>query len=335
MSAHSALKGSRLRRGLVTVTGLALAGAFIALGGAATAAPGPTADQVRQKINKLMSQLDRVDQQYDQSMVQLSTATTRLNMINRRLSQAQHSFEAMRLAITQIASAAYEQGDLNSTIAMLGTDNPQVVLDRADLLSHLSSDRRAQMSAFITAAKTLRDSQQQQRRTKAAIAQLEKQKAAQKAHLQHLVAKNRAELRKLTTPAPSTPSTPRTATTPVAGSGAARIAVQYALSKIGDPYVYGASGPSSFDCSGLVMAAWAAAGVSIPRTTYEQWSALPHVASSSIQPGDLLLYDAEGHVAIYVGNGNIVDAPQPGMTVEEIPMSTPWYASTFNGAVRP
>ncbi len=203
MSAHSALKGSRLRRGLVTVTGLALAGAFIALGGAATAAPGPTADQVRQKINKLMSQLDRVDQQYDQSMVQLSTATTRLNMINRRLSQAQHSFEAMRLAITQIASAAYEQGDLNSTIAMLGTDNPQVVLDRADLLSHLSSDRRAQMSAFITAAKTLRDSQQQQRRTKAAIAQLEKQKAAQKAHLQHLVAKNRAELRKLTTPAPS------------------------------------------------------------------------------------------------------------------------------------
>ena len=71
------------------------------------------------------------------------------------------------------------------------------------------------------------------------------------------------------------------------------------------------------------------------RDTYEQWAALPHIAASAIQPGDLLYYDGVGHVAIYVGDGYIIDAPQTGMDVEKIPMATPWYASTFVGAARP
>ena len=90
-----------------------------------------------------------------------------------------------------------------------------------------------------------------------------------------------------------------------------------------------------YDCSGLAQAAWAAAGVAIPRDTYEQWAALPHIATSAIQPGDLLYYDGEGHVAMYVGDGYIIDAPQTGMNVQKLPMNTGWYASTFDGAVRP
>jgi cell wall-associated NlpC family hydrolase len=99
--------------------------------------------------------------------------------------------------------------------------------------------------------------------------------------------------------------------------------------------VWGATGPNSYDCSGLVQAAWAAAGVSIPRTTYDQWAALPHISASAIQPGDLLFYEAEGHVAIYVGDGYIIDAPRTGLNVEKIPMNTSWYAANFDGAVRP
>ena len=90
-----------------------------------------------------------------------------------------------------------------------------------------------------------------------------------------------------------------------------------------------------FDCSGLAQAAWAAAGVAIPRDSYEQWAELPHVSLSSIEPGDLLIYNGEGHVAMYVGNGYIIDAPQTGMDVERIPMSTPWYADNLDGVVRP
>src|SRR6266536_2166026 len=248
VGAHPAPRASRLRRTVVTATGMAVAGAFIAFSGAATAAPSPTTNQVKQKISKLMSQLDAVAQQYDQSISELNSANARLAMISRKLGKAQ-----------------------------------------------------------------------------------------QRQHLRELLTKNQAELRKLTAPPPSATVSSGGGGLTYSGpaTGAARVAVQYALSKIGFPYVWGGTGPNGFDCSGLVMAAWAAAGVQIPRTTYEQWAALPHVPSSSIQPGDLLFYDAEGHVAIYVGGGKIVDAPEPGMNVEEIPMSSSWYAATFDGAARP
>ncbi len=243
MGAHPARRASRLRQIVVTVTGMAVAGAFIAYGGAATAAPSPTTNQVKQNISKLMSQLDAVAQQYDQSISELNSASARLTTISRKLGKAQRNFEAMRVAIAQIASAAYEQGGFNSATAMLASDDPQTVLDRADMLSHLSNDRRAQMSAFISAARTLRESQQTQQRTKTAITQLKMKKAAQRRHLRQLLAKNQAELRKLTAPPPPTTTSSGGGGLTYSGpaTGAARVAVQYALSKIGDPYVWGAA----------------------------------------------------------------------------------------------
>ena len=114
-------------------------------------------------------------------------------------------------------------------------------------------------------------------------------------------------------------------------------AAAFAVSKLGCPYVYGATGPcnAGYDCSGLAQAAWAAAGVSIPRTTYDDWASLPHVSMSSLVPGDLILFDGEGHVAMYVGDGKIVDAPHTGAVVEEISLSESWYAENEDGAVRP
>jgi cell wall-associated NlpC family hydrolase len=99
--------------------------------------------------------------------------------------------------------------------------------------------------------------------------------------------------------------------------------------------VWGATGPGSYDCSGLVMTAWANAGAQIPHTTYEQWAALPHVPSSAIRPGDLAFFDGEGHVAMYIGNGKYVDAPQSGQNVEVVPMSESWYAGNLDGYARP
>ena len=103
------------------------------------------------------------------------------------------------------------------------------------------------------------------------------------------------------------------------------------------PYVFGGTGPcaAGYDCSGLVQAAWASAGVSIPRDTYEQWAALPAVSSSNLQPGDLLFYNGIGHVAMYVGNGHIIDALNPTAGIQYNLTSASWYASTFDGARRP
>ena len=116
----------------------------------------------------------------------------------------------------------------------------------------------------------------------------------------------------------------------------AQKAVAFAYAQLGCPYVYGGTGPchQGYDCSGLALAAWAAAGVSIPRDSYEQWAGLPHVSMSSVEPGDLLLFNGEGHVGIYVGNGYLIDAPVPGQNVERVALQG-WYQQTLDGAVRP
>jgi cell wall-associated NlpC family hydrolase len=82
------------------------------------------------------------------------------------------------------------------------------------------------------------------------------------------------------------------------------------------------------------MSAWAAAGVSIPRTSYGQ-ATLPHVSTSNLQPGDILEFAGDGHVGIYVGGGMLIDAPQPGMNVEKVSLSSSWYQANLDAAVRP
>ncbi|MFJ9517986.1 C40 family peptidase [Kitasatospora sp. NPDC101801] len=94
-------------------------------------------------------------------------------------------------------------------------------------------------------------------------------------------------------------------------------AVAYALAHLGSPYVWGATGPAEFDCSGLTSRAWDAAGVTIPRTSQEQWAQLPRVPTGApLRPGDLVIYFAEAtHVGLYVGDGLVVHAPRPGTVV--------------------
>ncbi|MFJ2094548.1 NlpC/P60 family protein [Streptomyces sp. NPDC087901] len=101
-----------------------------------------------------------------------------------------------------------------------------------------------------------------------------------------------------------------------AATASGKKAVAFATSKIGLPYVWGAEGPRSYDCSGLTSQAWAAAGRPIPRTSQEQWRQLPHIAIKDLRPGDLIIYHSDAsHVGMYIGDGAIVHAPRPGRDV--------------------
>ena len=107
----------------------------------------------------------------------------------------------------------------------------------------------------------------------------------------------------------------------------AAAAVSYAYSKIGSPYVWGATGPNAFDCSGLTLAAYRAAGVSLPRTTYSQINAGPRIARSELRPGDLVFfYSGISHVGIYIGNGQMIHAPNPSAPVRVAPLDEMPYA---------
>ncbi len=134
-------------------------------------------------------------------------------------------------------------------------------------------------------------------------------------------------------PAPAPAAEPAAEPSPevsVSGRGAA--AVQYALAQVGDAYVYGAAGPSAFDCSGLMMMAWAQAGVSLPHSSSAQMSSGASVSQSSLAPGDLVFYYSPvSHVGMYIGNGQIVHAANPSSGVEVSPLNS----MPYSGAVRP
>ena len=118
----------------------------------------------------------------------------------------------------------------------------------------------------------------------------------------------------------------------VPASGRAAAAVAYAMAQVGDAYVWAATGPDAFDCSGLTMAAWAQAGVALPHSSSAQYSSGTRIAASDLQPGDLVFYYTPiSHVSMYIGNGMIVDAANPGAGVRVAEL----YSMPYVGAVRP
>jgi cell wall-associated NlpC family hydrolase len=136
------------------------------------------------------------------------------------------------------------------------------------------------------------------------------------------------------TPAPPrTPSPPAPAPPPnVPASSKAAIAVAYARAQLGKPYVFATAGPNTFDCSGLTMAAWAAAGVRMPHYSGSQATMFPKVSWDQLQPGDIVVFYADlHHVGLYIGNGLMIQAPQTGDVVK----ISPAWRTTFQWGVRP
>jgi cell wall-associated NlpC family hydrolase len=335
--------GSRFRRGIAIATGLVAILGLAVFASAAGASPQPTVAQVQAKVNQLTSQYDKVTEQLDQVGEQLSAAQTRLAQVRAAVNHANAQFQAARTTVAQLAAATFMDTDATSMAGVLTSADPSVVLQEGSLLMDMSGSDDAQAAQLLTDASQLAGVEQEQQRTEDGIAALKTQLVDHKSSLSKLIATEQATLDSLTVPEQQTVkgnslggngSTAPTYSGPT--STQAEKAVAFAYAQLGCPYVYGGTGPCNlgYDCSGLAQAAWAAAGVAIPRTSYEDWDGLPHVSMSSIEPGDLLLFNGEGHVGIYVGNGYLIDAPVPGMDVERVPLSG-WYSSTLDGAVRP
>jgi cell wall-associated NlpC family hydrolase len=336
------LPGRRGRRGIALTAAAAVAAGLAVFGGAAGAAPQPTISQVQAQVNGLQAKIDKIGEQYDQVTGQLSAARGRLAAVRREAAREQAQFNAARTKLAQVVVAAYENSAQTSAAGLLTSADPAVVLGQASLLQQLASSQRAQAAQLLVSARQVTQVQQELQRTEDGIAALHTQLAAQKTKLGKLLAARQATLDSLTTAqqgqvAANAVGAGGTTTAVYTGptDTQAEKAVAFVYAQLGKPYQWGATGPGSYDCSGLVQAAWASAGVSIPRVTYDQWAALPHISVSSLQPGDLLYYDGEGHVSMYVGDGYIIDAPSTGLDVQKIPMNTDWYAQTFDGAVRP
>jgi cell wall-associated NlpC family hydrolase len=232
-----------------------------------------------------------------------------------------------------------------SLAGLLTSNDPSQVLAEASIVLQITGTRNLESQAFFADASQFAAVQQEQQHTQQGIAQLAAQRKTTKDHISSLLAKQNSILNSLTgaqltaveqgTVNGGGGTTHSTYTGPTGSQ--ADTAAAYVFKQLGCAYSYGSTGPCGvgFDCSGLMMGAWAAAGITIPRDTYSQWAALPHISESAIQPGDLLYYNGVGHVAMYVGGGMIIDAPSAGQPVRELSMSTAWYADSFDGAARP
>jgi peptidoglycan DL-endopeptidase CwlO len=315
---------------------------MLVTGSAASAAPQPTVSQVQSKLSQLNAKADKLDQQLDQAEQQLQSASQRLSVVNGQVGRFTKQFNAMRAQIGRIAAQAYMQGQVNSSVELLTTGKPQRLLDESSILEELSFANDAQMQQFLAAARRLDGAQQAALHTQQGIAGLKKSLTGQKATLTKLISQQTTLLAQLT-PAQAAGLGPGGASggnpTPVKYTGTtatqAGKAVAFAYAQLGCPYVYGGTGPcsSGFDCSGLTSQAWAAAGVSIGRTSYDQWD-LPHVSISDLEPGDILEFASESHVGVYVGGGYLIDAPHTGLDVEKVALAG-WYQSELDGVVRP
>ncbi|HEX4830570.1 MAG TPA: NlpC/P60 family protein [Trebonia sp.] len=340
--------GFRRRTARRAVIGATAAVALAVGGGAyyaqsARAAYQLSIPQAQAQVNSLQGQIDQTGQQYIQLNQQVSSANVRLKSVQKQYAQAQAQFTAARARLRKVAVASFETANQSSIAALLTNGDPSQVLTQASMLEELGTDDSAQANAFLATAQTVSAALANVQRTVDGIAQLQSQAKAKKDHLNTLLAganttlgtlnlQQQAQVAASLIGGDTAYVTDATYTGPL--TTAADKAVAFAYSKLGTWYLWGGTGPQ-YDCSGLVQAAWASAGVSIPRTTYAQFDALPHVSKAELQPGDLVFFEGLGHVGMYVGGGLMIDAPRTGEQVRLLALDSSWYAANYVGAARP
>jgi len=348
------------------VVGVTLTGAVVGL------APAPaSADSIQQQIAAAQKQLDALDSQaeaaterYNAARIKLAAAQRTATASRHRLEAAQSRLSGLRQAISSFAVAAYTGDPLDSTLSINATD-PQEFLDKLATLQAVSN---SQQQALAAVAAAQHDEEAAQSQAAAALAvqaastkqmqddrdQVMQAAAKEQTILQNLRAKEAAIIRAAKAraariaaeraaaalaaraaaarAAAASLSSQGLSSPVVSGSGGARVAVQWAYRELGKPYVWGAAGPDSFDCSGLTQYVWAKAGVYLDHYTGSQWNEGRHVSQSELQPGDLVFFGSDlHHVGLYIGNGNMIEAPHTGANVRISAYNRPDYA----GAVRP
>ncbi|GLW10537.1 hypothetical protein Misp01_56650 [Microtetraspora sp. NBRC 13810] len=314
--------------------GLVLAVLLLPIDGAA-ADPQPTLAQARAKLTKLNNQADKVVDRYNLANERYKKAKKKYDQLNGSLKRQESTVEGLRRDLVGMARTAYQGGDMVTWQGLIGREDPEEALGGLAALSQLSAERSRSLDAFDEATRTLRGQRDAAKTAYGEADEVLGDVRKQKSTVERLVKEQTKLLRRLGTYQTGNPNSAGQKYTGAA-SGNGRSVLQFAYAQIGKPYVFGGTGPGGWDCSGLTQAAWRAAGVSLPRTTWEQWSwgAQRRVSLDDLQPGDLIFSNGLGHVGIYAGGGNMVHAPQTGDVVKVTSLDA-YGRGSLVGAVRP
>nr|WP_246593949.1 C40 family peptidase [Streptomyces auratus] len=347
--------GTRTARAAAT---LALAGAATAtvFDGTGQAASPPTPAQLKARINALYQEAEVATQNYNGAKEAAGTARQELSRLQDEAARRTRKLNAARTELGALAASQYRSGGVDPTVRLLLSADPQRYLDGAAVLERAGSHQATAVAGYARRLGSVRQVRQRAEETAERLAATEATLKKHRVTVVHKLDAAEQLLNRLTAEQRQRMAGRDGAGTVRAdrgargdgpldgilhGSGAAAAAaaapdpraaraVSFAYAALGKPYVWGATGPSAYDCSGLTQAAWKSGGVALPRTTYTQISSGPRIDRSQLAPGDLVFfYSGISHVGLYIGGGKMIHAPHPGAPVRIAPIDQmPFAAAT-------
>ncbi|MES9524276.1 NlpC/P60 family protein [Streptomyces capoamus] len=321
----------------VTVLTTAAAAAVALSANAANAAPSEKLgkDEVKAKVDKLYEQAEQATEKYNGAKEKQQKLQKEIATIQDNVARGQEDLNKLRDGLGSLATAQYRSGGIDSSVQLFLSSDPDDFLDKASTLDQLSSQQ-------VDALKKIQDKQRELAQERAEATEKLKDLSATRTELGNkkkevqsklaeaqkllnsLTAKEKAELAQKEQRANRSSTERVDLKDAPPASNRAQAAFAAAQTRLGSPYVYGATGPSSFDCSGLTSWAYAQAGVSIPRTSEAQAQIGTKIYNQSdLKVGDLVFFFNDiHHVGLYAGNGQILHAPRTGTVVRYESMTT-------------
>ncbi len=326
-SLRFAAESSRRKRiGGMVGAGCAAALLIVMSSSRASADPSPPSiSDLKDQATKAQNQLEQLTERYNGLKVQLDQATKAAQVAGDNARRQQAALKLVQQKIGQLAASSYMNGGLDPTVAFAVAKDPQQLLDQASALNYFAAQDGTQVQSLAQAMQAAVRAQKAATDRANEVKTLKAQLDTQRAQLEGLYNSARQKIAKQDpSQLASIPAIP-------GGSSKALEALHWALKELGKPYVWGAAGPNSFDCSGLTMWAYGKVGISLPHFTGSQWNSGTHVSRSQLQPGDLVFFYSDmHHMGMYIGNGMMVHAPHTGDVVRIAPLA----GRPFAGGVR-
>ncbi|MDX3570166.1 NlpC/P60 family protein [Streptomyces sp. ID05-47C] len=314
----------------VTVLTTAAAAAVALSSQAANAAPSekPSKDEVKSKVDKLYEEAEQATEKFNGAKEKQEKLQKEVSTIQDNVARGQDELNELRDSIGLAAAAQYRTGSIDSSLQLFLSSNPDDYLDKASTADQLSAQQVESLKKIQEKQRELAQDRAEASGKLKDLASTRTELGNKKKEVQSKLAEAQKLLNTLTAKEKADLAAADARASRDAGdrvdlgntgpaSGRAMAAFQAAQGKIGSPYVYGASGPSSFDCSGLTSWAFAQAGVSIPRISQDQANAGTRIYSQSdLKVGDLVIFYGDlHHVGFYAGNGQVLHAPRSGTVV--------------------
>ncbi|WP_309646979.1 NlpC/P60 family protein [Nocardioides sp.] len=294
----------------------------------------PEISDVQARVDRLYHEAEQASERYNDAKIELDALQRDLDSLRADQERQDAELGDVREQVQDSLLRQFEGQGISAVGEVFVSDDPSAFLSQLSTMSTYDNYQDALLDDYATEVKALDIRQSATNTRLGQVAATEEKLEAEKATIDDNLAEAEGLLEDLKEEERAAILSRGSTAVPsdVPASGRAAAAVAYAMAQVGDSYVYGAAGPSAFDCSGLTMMAWAQAGVALPHSSSMQYSSGSRVSSSDLQPGDLVFYYSPiSHVGMYIGNGMIVHAANPSSGVEVSEL----YSMPYVGAVRP